>query len=148
LWHYNQPAIVLYDAVRDDNKQLGAVTIDDPEIVERLGSQGAIEEVPVAAISDSPYSVREPDDADPKQFVKLTRERGHLLTFPIVRPIDRDGGASENTADAYEVVIGHRRRTRKRRPMRTAAGSGVSADDRAVRGVARPSPYCTGEPSR
>ena len=65
--------------------------------------------MPVAAISDSPYSVREPDDADHKQFVKLTRDRGHLLTFPIVRPIDRDGGASENTADAYEVVIGHRR---------------------------------------
>ena len=109
LWHYNQPAIVLYDAVRDNNEQLGAVTIDDPEIVERLGSQGTIEEVPVAAISDSPYSVREPDDADHKQFVKLTRERGHLLTFPTVRPIDHDGGASENTADAYEVVIGHRR---------------------------------------
>ena len=37
--------------------------------------------MPVAVISDSPYSVREPDDADHKQFVKLTRERGHLLTF-------------------------------------------------------------------
>ena len=60
----------------------------------------------------SPYSVREPDDADHERFVKLTRERGHLLTFPTVRPIehDSDGGASANTAeDAYEVVIGHRR---------------------------------------
>ena len=91
LWHYNQPAIVIYDATRKDSEQVGAVTIDDPEIVERLDAQGqgTIEEVPVAAISDSSYSVREPDDADHKQFVKLTRERGHLLTFPVVRPIDR-----------------------------------------------------------
>ena len=112
LWHYNQPAIVLYDATRNDGEQVGAVTIDDPEIVERLGSQDTIEEIPVAAINDSPYSVREPDDADHERFVKLTRERGHLLTFPTVRPIehDSDGGASANTAeDAYEVVIGHRR---------------------------------------
>jgi hypothetical protein len=54
LWHYNQPAIVLYDATRNDGEQLGAVTIDNPEIVERLGSQGVIEEVSVATISDSP----------------------------------------------------------------------------------------------
>jgi hypothetical protein len=114
LWHYNQPAIVLYDATRDDGDQVGAVTIDDPEIVERLDadSQDTIEEVPVAAISDSPYSVREPTDTDHKQFVKLTRERGHLLTFPTVRPIERsdDSKAGGDTADhEYEVVIGHRR---------------------------------------
>ena len=81
LWHYNQPAIVIYDALRDDGEQLGAVTIDDPEIVERPSSKGTIEEVSMAAISDSPYSVREPNDADHKQFVKLTRERGHLIPF-------------------------------------------------------------------
>jgi len=109
LWHYNQPAIVLYDATRNDGEQLGAVTIDDPEIVERLGSQGTIEEVSIAAISDSPYSVREPDDADHERFVKLTRERGHLLTFPTVRSIDYDSGVSTDSADTYEVVIGHRR---------------------------------------
>ena len=79
LWHYNQPAIVIYDALRGDGEQLGAVTIDDPEIVERPSSKGTIEEVSMAAISDSPYSVREPNDADHKQFVKLTRERGHLI---------------------------------------------------------------------
>jgi len=109
LWHYNQPAIVLYDATRNDGEQLGAVTIDDPEIVERLGSQDTIEEIPVAAISDSPYSVRESNDADHERFVKLTRERGHLLTFPTIRPIDHDSGVSTDSADSYEVVIGHRR---------------------------------------
>ena len=78
--------------------------------------------MPVAAISDSPYSVREPDDADHKQFVKLTWERGHLRTFSIVRPIDQTGdgdpggdtdsesGTAEGTPNQkYEVVIGHRR---------------------------------------
>ena len=108
LWHHNQPAIVLYDATRNDGERLGAVTIDDP-IVERLGSQGTIEEVSVAAITDSPYSMRGPDDANRERFVKLTRERGHLLTFPTVRPIDYDSGVSTDSADTYEVVIGHRR---------------------------------------
>ena len=121
LWHYNQPAIVIYDATRNDGEQIGAVTIDDPEIVERLDSRGTIEEVPVAAIADSPYSVREPDDADHKQFVKLTRERGHLITFPIVRPVERSGGRDTNgetaksTDQAYEVAVGHRRVAAARR---------------------------------
>jgi NAD(P)-dependent dehydrogenase (short-subunit alcohol dehydrogenase family) len=106
LWHYNQPAIVIYDALRDDGEQLGAVTIDDPEIVERPGSKGTIEEVSIAAISDSPYSVREPNDADHKQFVKLTRERGHLITFPIVRPIEREDtgeGRSKSVDDRFSI---------------------------------------------
>ena len=33
----------------------------------------------------SPYSAREFDTPDHKEFVKQTSERGHLLTFPTVR---------------------------------------------------------------
>ena len=109
LWHYNQPAVVLYDAVRDDGEHRGAVTIDAPRSSSASVHRARSKRCPSPQSLDSPYSVREPDDADHKRFVKLTRERGHLLTFPTVRPIDRDGGASENTVDAYEVVIGHRR---------------------------------------
>jgi hypothetical protein len=105
LWHYNQPAIVLYDAVREDGQALGAVTIDDPDVVERLGSRGTIEEVPVDAIADSPYSAREHDDTSHQYFVKLTRERGHLLTYPTVRVRN----SSDDTETTHEVVGGHRR---------------------------------------
>jgi hypothetical protein len=118
LWHYTQPAIVFYSAVRDDGEHLGAVTIDDPEIIERLDSQGTIKEVPVAAVANSPYSVREPDGTDHKRFVKLTRERGHLLTFPTVQSIERneENRASKDTTDhEYEVVSGHRRVAAARR---------------------------------
>jgi len=58
-------------------------------------------------ITDSPYSVRETDDSDHKQFVEPTRERGYLLTFPTVRPIPR--GEEHESGYGYEVVVGHRR---------------------------------------
>jgi hypothetical protein len=103
LWHYNQSAIVIYDAVYDDSDQLGAIPIDDPEIVERLNAdaRGPIEEIPVVAISDCPYSVRKPDDMDYKGFVKLTRERGHLLTFPIVCSLDRDHNHAHDVSPTH-----------------------------------------------
>jgi hypothetical protein len=66
----------------------------------------------ITTITDSPYSVREPDDIDYKQFVELTRKRGYLLAFRTVRPIEHesDDGMSTATAEQeYEVVIGHRR---------------------------------------
>lgn len=106
MWHYNQHAILLYDVTRDDGEELGAVTIDEPETVERLESTGAIQEIAVDAIRPSPYSVRNHDDTDHQQFVRQTRKRGHLLTFPTVRPL---------TTGEYETVGGHRRMEAARR---------------------------------
>ncbi|WP_233738131.1 ParB/RepB/Spo0J family partition protein [Halocatena pleomorpha] len=101
-WNYNDQAFLVYDAEREDGEHVGAVTITDPETVERLDSLPAITEVPTDSVSPSPYSVRRTDDPDHQQFVKITRERGHLLTYPTVRPV----GASDH---AYEIVAGHRR---------------------------------------
>lgn len=67
---------------------------------------GPIEEVAVDAIEPSPYSAREFDNPDHRQFVTEIRERGHLLTFPTVRPL-ADGG--------FETVSGHRRMEAARR---------------------------------
>ena len=105
-WHYDQHAILLYDAVRDDGEEVGPVTINEPETVERIESGGPIREIAVDAIQPSPYNAREYDNPDHQQFVKQTRERGHLLTFPAVRPIS-DG--------EYETVGGHKRMEAARR---------------------------------
>jgi hypothetical protein len=116
MWHYSQHAILLYDVTRDDGEQLGPVAIDKPETVERLaspGSNGSIQEIAVDAIRPSPYSVRDHDDPDHQQFVRQTRERGHLLTFPTVRPLaEEDGHGKENE---YETIGGHRRMEAARR---------------------------------
>jgi hypothetical protein len=48
------------------------------------------------------------DDADHEKFVKLTRERGHLLTYPTVRRVGSDEQRHDHDR-AYEVVAGHRR---------------------------------------
>jgi hypothetical protein len=106
IWEYSEQRLVLYDAVRDDGEQLGAVTLSKPTAVERLTQTAPIERVPLDAIVESPYSTRTYENTGQREFVKRTRERGHLLTFPTVRPLDD----SERTTDhAYEVAVGHRR---------------------------------------
>jgi hypothetical protein len=106
-WHYNEHAVIIHDGERDDGKEVGAVTVSDPETVERLPPTDPIEEVRVADIAPSPYTQRSMDDPDHEKFVKLTRERGHLLTYPTVR---RVGDAEQRNHDhEYEVVAGHRR---------------------------------------
>jgi hypothetical protein len=105
-WHYDQHAILLYDAVRDDGEEVGPVTINEPETVARIESGGPIREIAVDAIQPSPYNAREYDNPDHQQFVKQTRERGHLLTFPPVRPVSED---------EYETVGGHKRMEAVRR---------------------------------
>jgi hypothetical protein len=47
------------------------------------------------------------DDADHEKFIKETRERGHLLTYPTVRRVGDD--EQRDHAREYEVVAGHRR---------------------------------------
>src|SRR5699024_10627584 len=78
LWHFDQHAILLYDATRDDGEELGPVTINEPETVARLDSREPIRELPVEAIRPSPYDARSYDDVDHHQFARQTRERGHL----------------------------------------------------------------------
>lgn len=100
MWHFDQHAVLLYDATRDDGEELGPVTINKPETVARLDSRAPIRKINVSAIGPSPYSARNHDDADHQQFARQTRERGHLLTFPTVRPLSNG---------EYETVGGHRR---------------------------------------
>lgn len=107
IWEYSEQRLVLYDAVRDGDEQLGAVTLRKPTVVERLTPSAPIETVPVDAIIESPYSTRTFGDDDQREFVKVTRERGHLLTFPTVRPLN-DNTRTVEGAD-YEIAVGHRR---------------------------------------
>ncbi|WP_435079875.1 ParB/RepB/Spo0J family partition protein [Halococcus sp. AFM35] len=106
-WHYNEHGVIVYDAERNDGEKVGAVTVSNPETVERLPPTDPIEEVRVADIAPSPYTYRSMDDAAHEKFVKLTRERGHLLTYPTVRRVGDD--EHRNHDSAYEVVAGHRR---------------------------------------
>jgi hypothetical protein len=78
--------VIIYDAERDDGEEVGAVTLSNPETVERLSPVEPIEEVRVADIAPSPYTFRRMDDADHEKFVKLTRECGHLLPYPNSAP--------------------------------------------------------------
>ena len=106
MFHYDQHAVLLFDAERDDGETVGPVTINEPETIERIEAGDPIREVDVDAICPSPYSTREFDTPDHKEFVKDTRERGHLLTFPAVRPLP-DG--------EYETLGGHKRLEAARR---------------------------------
>lgn len=101
-WNYSDEAFLIYDAEREDGEHVGAVTITEAKTVERLDPLPSIAEIRTDSIAPSPYSVRRTDDPDHQQFVKLTRERGHLLTYPTVRSVD----AADH---AYEIVAGHRR---------------------------------------
>ena len=47
-------------------------------------------------------------DADHEKFVKLTRERGHLLTYPTVHSVADDERTHEHDLE-YEVLAGNRR---------------------------------------
>jgi hypothetical protein len=107
-WHYDEYGVIIYDAEREDGEKVGAVTVSNPETVERLSPMEPIKEVRVADIAPSPYTFRQMNDADHEKFVKLTRERGHLLTYPTVRPV-AEGEHSHDHDRAYEVVAGHRR---------------------------------------
>ncbi|EMA55802.1 ParB/RepB/Spo0J family partition protein [Halococcus thailandensis] len=119
-WHYNEHGVLVYDAERDDGEQVGALTVSNPETVERLPPTDPIEEVRVTDIAPSPYTERSMDDADHEKFVKLTRERGHLLTYPTVRRVADDKQCDHNRA--YEVVAGHRRfETARRADLDTIA---------------------------
>jgi hypothetical protein len=120
-WHYNEHGVIIYDAERDDGEQVGAVTLSNPETVERLSPMEPIEEVRIEDIAPSPYTYRRMDDADHEKFVKLTRERGHLLTYPTVRPVAEDEHVHGHDC-AYEVVAGHRRfETARRADLDTIA---------------------------
>lgn len=119
-WHYNEHGVLVYDAERDDGEQVGALTVSNPETVERLPPTDPIEEVRVTDIAPSPYTERSMDDADHEKFVKLTRDRGHLLTYPTVRRVADDKQCDHNRA--YEVVAGHRRfETARRADLDTIA---------------------------
>jgi hypothetical protein len=110
VWEFSDQSIILYDAVRDDGEQLGGVTLRNPTIVERLTPTAPIETVPLDTIVESPYSTRTFGDDDQREFVKLTRQRGHLLTFPTVRPLDDETWTTEDGTPAdYEIAVGHRR---------------------------------------
>jgi hypothetical protein len=106
-WHYNEHGVIIYDAERDDGEHVGAVTVSNPETVESLPPTDPIEEVRIADIAPSPYTYRSMDDADHQEFIKETRERGHLLTYPTVRRVAEDEQRGHDCA--YEVVAGHRR---------------------------------------
>jgi hypothetical protein len=106
-WYYNEHGVIVYDAERDDGEQVGAVTLSHPETVERLPPTDPIEEIRVADIAPSPYTYRSMGDAAHQKFIKETRERGHLLTYPTVRRVGDDEQRDHDRA--YEVVAGHRR---------------------------------------
>jgi hypothetical protein len=102
--------VIIHDAERDDGEQVGAVTLSDPETVGRIPATNPIEKVRVEDIAPLPYTARTMDDADHERFVKETRERGYLLTYPTVRPVVEGGRSHDHGHDcAYEVVAGHRR---------------------------------------
>lgn len=107
---YNDVAVVLRDATReprtesaqDSTEQVGDVVVHDIEAIERAESATTIERVPVEALDRSSYTQRSFEDPDFRTYVRTVRERGHLLSFPLVRPLA--GKEAE-----YEVVSGHRR---------------------------------------
>lgn len=99
-WQFDRLALLLYDAERDDGERFSDVIVNDPSSIERLDDQKHVEPVPVSEISPFRYDVREYGGVAFWQYARKFRERGHLVSYPIVRPLP-DGG--------YETLGGHRR---------------------------------------
>lgn len=98
-WEFEGSGVLLYDATRDDGETFSDVIVDDPVAVERLDGDKSIEVVDLDAVSPSPYSLRANESPD-WEYVRKFRERGHLVSYPTVRPASDEG---------YETVSGHRR---------------------------------------
>lgn len=97
---YNDRAALLFDAERD-GEHVGTVVVNEITAYERVGGDGpTVERVAVESIVPSPYSQRTFETANFRQYVREIRERGHLTSFPVVRP-RADG--------QFELVSGHRR---------------------------------------
>jgi len=114
---YNDAAVVLRDATREftpegaqeDTGRVGDVVVHDIEAIERAESATPIERVPLEALDRSPYTQRSFDDQDFRTYVRTVRERGHLLSFPLARPIGGTRQPSGGRKAEYELVSGHRR---------------------------------------
>lgn len=102
VWHYNHPAVVLADAVRDGTDDVAEVMITDPDTVERVEPATTIESVDPRDLSPSPYTQRTFDTQDFLEFSRTLRQRGYIKQFPIVRPTD-------DTSSSFEIVSGHKR---------------------------------------
>jgi hypothetical protein len=107
---YNDVAVVLRDATREPTsagaqngtEQVGDVVVHDIEAIEQTEPATTIERVALEGVVGSPYTQRSFEGSEFRTYVRTVRERGHLLSFPLVRPIA--------TAEAaYELVSGHRR---------------------------------------
>jgi hypothetical protein len=106
MWHYNQPALILADAIRDGDDELAEVMIAKPDAVERVTPETTIERVDPADLSPSPYTQRSFDNHDFREFTRTLRERDHVKQFPLVRPV---GNAAGPDSGEYEIVSGHKR---------------------------------------
>jgi hypothetical protein len=96
---YNDTAVLLRDATRD-GEHVGEVIVHDITAIERCESGPPVERVATEALTPSPYSQRSFETAGFRKYVRTVRQRGNLLSFPLVRPVD-DG--------QFEIVSGHRR---------------------------------------
>lgn len=96
---YQSEAVLLADAEREGT-DVGSVVLHDVNAIEHCEPDTTIERIPVSQIKPSPYSQRSFDTSQFREFVRSVRERGDLIRFPLVRPIE-DG--------KFEIVSGHRR---------------------------------------
>lgn len=118
---YNDPAVLLVDAVRDDDTHVGEVVVHDITAIERCEPETTIERVAIDCLRPSPYSQRSFETADFRTFVRTVRERGHLHTFPLVRPVDEGD---------FEIVSGHKRYEAARQAgLETIAARIATLDD-------------------
>ena len=99
-WDTETRSLILYDAVQDGDERRDVVVVNTPLSIERLSNDRRIDVVETARIEPSRYSARDHDVFVYHELTRAASERGHLLSYPIVRS-EVDG--------SYELISGHSR---------------------------------------
>lgn len=107
-FNYQDGQILLADATvkpydRSNPIDQGVAFIDDYQSIERIGRDGRVRSIPLDEITHSRYHSRRLGELDLEEYIRSVRDRGHLPSFPVVRPVE-DRGES-----LYEIISGNKR---------------------------------------
>jgi len=98
-------AVVMQDVTAPDGESLGAVTLREPDRIERVDSTPDIRTIPLAEVTPSVYDCHSDTKLQTQALTRIIRRRGHLIDYPVVRPVESE----------YEIVDGHGRLKAARR---------------------------------
>lgn len=107
---YQDRHVILHGATRLDpdgdaeREHVGSAFVAHVDWMHLAEQDRHVERVFLSDIEPSPYAVREFYREQNEGYIRRTRQKGFVGTFPVVRPLDND-----HPEDGYETVEGHKR---------------------------------------